>query len=554
MLDTMFSEARSYAQKFHSDWDENVKYLLGDQPVKSRPQGFAAIVDNQIWRITQQAAALLTDTKPNIEVNALPQDESWYRMGLKLKKVIEAIWTNNQVDRELVRCVYDLYICGVAFLKCWWDPRKDWELGDVAISRIDPRYMWVDPSATDLHDAEYICYRVPVSLWELKRRFDPERVSRVEPDSSLSSFSSEESPPHQVYQFQVPVQRAFKKTQPSAVPKVWLEEWWIRDPTVEPLTGLPMYPAGRMITRAGKVILADVPNPYWDPWPGPWVKIVVNPLSEGPFGVPEISQLRDLNDAINVLESLAVDNVRFMTNGVWIADEDALPEDMLRKLPATKPGTVITKRPGRQVTRDVGTAVPGQFIELLRELKMAQHHISGLAEPATGRAPRGITAQGAIEALQMASQATIRIKAREIEAGLVELGQRIISRVFQFYTRERVVDYLGEDGTRTVTWDPAEFAQLVTGGEVPSGFFLGPDERRSLLRQFRVRISPGSSLALSKERQWASQLALFSAGLIDREAVLEALDYPNRDAITRRMQAVDMVRTQIQAQRPRRSR
>jgi hypothetical protein len=353
----------------------------------------------------------------------------------------------------------------------------------------------------------------------------------VKPDPQLSSYEDTESPRRFIVG--IPMPRSKQKAEASAIPKAWVEEWWIRDPSTDE-SGNPLYTAGRMIHRSGNVILSDGPNPYWDPWPGPWVEYTFNPLDDSFYGEPEVKQLRQLQDAINVLQSLIVDNARFLTAGVWIIDSDALSESERRKLPTARPGTVIAKKPGREVRRDVGATIPSQIGEVVQSLKASMQFISGLMDQAYGRPPRGITAQGAIELLQMASQATIRIKAREIEAGLVRLGQRIIARIFQFYRYRRVVDFLGEQGIESLVWDPEEeFGQLL--GEPGSPVAVTEEDRRRLLRQFRIRISPGSSLALSKERQWSFHMALYGAQAIDQEALLEAIDYPNRQAIVERM-------------------
>ncbi len=187
LLDLMFAEAKAFRQKLEPTWNENLDYLRGDQWARPRPTGFSQITNNQLWRIVQQSAALLTDTRPNIEVTSRPDDQAWDKVNKKLRKLIEAQWFLNDVDRSLVRIVIDLFTTGVGYLKCYWDPFKEWELGDVAISRVSPRFLYIDPNADTLEHAEYICYRMPVSLWDIRRRFPAERANAVIADASLSS-------------------------------------------------------------------------------------------------------------------------------------------------------------------------------------------------------------------------------------------------------------------------------------------------------------------------------------------------------------------------------
>jgi type II secretory pathway pseudopilin PulG len=542
MLDAMYDESNGDRQKEETAWDLNTAYALGDQWRSPRASGLYQATDNMIWRVQQQTAALLTDTKPNVEITSRPNSENWEQINRELRKSVEAVWFLNDLDRSLVRNVYDLYNTGNAYLKCYWDPFKQWGTGDIGIARISPRYVWRDPNGDSLENSEYILYRMPISLWEIRRRYDPVKAVQVTPDATLSSFT--DSPSR--HWFPLPRPRRKKKANQSAIPKAWIEEWWIKDPATD-ATGKLMYPAGRVITRAGHVKLFDGANPYWDPWPGPWIDFTVNQLEDSAYGEPDTTQMRVLQDAINLMVSLIIDNARFITNGVWIMDEEALAPAERKKL-MSKPGAVIAKRPGRELRRDTGQSLPGQVIEVLNMLKGDLQFVSGIQDSGYGQKPKGITAAAAIESLQMATQATIRLKAREIEAGLVRLGQRIVARIFQHYTDQRVMDYLGSNGIVPITWDPSilratkldDDQKLEEADRMPN---LTDDDRRDLLKQFRVRISPASSLALSKERRWAQEMALFGAGLIDAMAVLTAIDYPDKDAVLQRMAAAAQERT-----------
>jgi hypothetical protein len=543
-LGRMFWESETYRKQFEIKWAENKNFLLGDQWQQPRPQGFAQITTNQIWRIVFQSAALLTDTRPNIEIGARQQrTKFWDDTIKKLKKILEVMWFMNEMDRMLVRIVIDLFIYGKAYMKVYFDPFADWDLGDISVARIPPQYVWPDPNGVSITQGEFVCYRTPVSLWEIRRRYRKtagELVDTIPPDATISTFEVK-------HEYRIgPIPRRTKRAEESAIPKAWLEEWWIRDPSMAK-SGESMYPAGRLIAKAGNVLLYDGPNPYWDPWPGPWVEFTANPIDEDFYGEPDINQMKILQEAINVLLSHVVDNTRLMTNAIWIGDYDALSEDEWPKL-SSRAGIYVRKKPGRDLHRDTGSPLPPSVLEVINMLKGDQQFISGLMDTGYGQSKKGggVQAAGAIEALQLASQATIRLKSRELEAGLAQMGQKLVARIFQFFIEKRVIDLLGPlppGQDASLVWDPDELAVLIPGIEGPAP--VSEDERKMLYRQFRVKVSPGSSLALSKEKLWATQLALFAAKIIDREAVLEAIDYPNRDEITRRMQEAEMQALQM---------
>jgi hypothetical protein len=395
--------------------------------------------------------------------------------------------------------------------------------------------MWIDPGAASLEEAEFICYRTPVSLWKIQRRFPAERALRVKPDASLSQFT-EARTKYRVPLSWMPHPRRRELVRETAIPKAWVEEWWIRDPKRDEGGG-PKYPTGRMITRTKTTLLWDGPNPYWDPWPGPWIEYTVNQLEEHPYGEPEITQLRGMQDGVNVVLGLIIDNARFITNGVWIMDEDALSQTERRKL-SSRPGAIVSKRPGRELRRDTGQSLPGQVLEVLNALKTDLQFVSGLMDTGYGRPPRGVTAASAIDQLQMATQATIRLKGRELETALAKLGQRIVARIFQFYDEVRVMDLQGPGGDIVpMTFDPGMLLTLRHPEDTEAYPPLSEDDRRDMLKQFRVRVTPGSSLAISKEKKWAMDMALYGQGLIDRKAVLDNMQYPDRDEIMSRMAA-----------------
>jgi hypothetical protein len=61
------------------------------------------------------------------------------------------------------------------------------------------------------------------------------------------------------------------------------------------------------------------------------------------------------------------------------------------------------------------------------------------------------------------------------------------------------------------------------------------EDYEELFKTFRVQIIPGSSLALTKEREYAMYATLFSMGAIDRQAFLEFIELPRREEILQRM-------------------
>jgi hypothetical protein len=517
MLDDFFQELKSYREDREKEWKVNVDAYRGNK-AKTRGEGLSRAQLNNTWRIVNLYVALLTDAKPRPEIGT--RRPTIERLGKIMRDVVDAIFFLQELDRTTARWAYDRELFGKAFGKVIWDPGLEWGEGDVSILRADPRHMYID-NTDSLKRAQVILYRLPVPIWELRALF-PERGQFVTADVE-GPFSQAKTSPARLPTIIRPQQMA----EGRGIPRAWTEEWWIRDPQVDNEGNLK-FPSGRLITRAGgnKTILVDTKNPYNDPWPGPWAEFNGAPDPDSPWPIPDVNMLVPLQETLDNLLRYIEDNANFLTAGMWFAERNSIDEVSLEAkttlLP--KPGKVVWYKPGsKQPTRDAGPPQNPTLTDAVRMVYQGQESVSGLLDSSGGKMPRGVTAGSAIEQIQGMTQAAIRLAARDMEAGLAMIGQWTVNRVLERYTSKRILNMLGPEGAYNVEWDPRQFMQAVKGD---------PEE---LLKLFRFMITPGSSLALSKERQYALHAALYSMGAIDRDALLTNIDYPGKEAILKRM-------------------
>jgi hypothetical protein len=517
MLDDIFAELKSYREEKEKQWKVNVDAYRG-RKAKTRGEGLSTAQLNNTWRIVNLYVAMLTDAKPRPEIGT--RRPTIERLGKIMRDVVDAIFFLQELDRTTVRWSYDRELFGKAFGKCIWDPGLEWGEGDVAIIRADPRHMYID-NADSLKRSQVICYRLPVPLWELRSLF-PASGQFVTADVMGSEVGTSGVPGR------LPAVIRPQAVESRGIPRAWTEEWWIRDPQVD-AEGNLRYPSGRLITRAGgnKTILVDTQNPYHDPWPGPWAEFNGAPDPDSPWPIPDVNMLVPLQDALDNMIRYMEDNASFLTAGMWFAERNSIDEVSLESKTSLlpKPGKVVWYRPGsKRPERDAGQPLPATLTDAIRMIYQGQESVSGLLDSSGGKIPRGVTAGSAIEQIQGMTQAAIRLASRDMEAGLAMIGQWTVNRVLERYTGKRVLNMLGPEGAYNVNWDPREFLVAAKG------------DQEELLKLFRFMITPGSSLALSKERQYALHAALYSMGAIDREALLTNIDYPGKEAIIKRMQ------------------
>ncbi|MGA2955061.1 MAG: hypothetical protein ABSF48_05000, partial [Thermodesulfobacteriota bacterium] len=109
-----------------------------------------------------------------------------------------------------------------------------------------------------------------------------------------------------------------------------------------------------------------------------------------------------------------------------------------------------------------------------------------------------------LEGLQNAAQVLIKASARRLESFMERLGQKWLSRVFQFKTGQRLMYYLG-DGNEYKQWQfnyatlQTEFQQILKNdGKDTTKTESLKEIMQTAWRQFAFKITPFSSLAATK--------------------------------------------------------
>lgn len=532
VLDSMLEEAKEFRRPLENSWRKNEQYLRSRFP-RPQQQHKSNVYTNHVYRVIQQFTTLLTDSRPHFTVTVRGRGKWAVTLQKALQSRLARWWQEYEVDRIIGLSIPWLYTHGKIYWKIVWDP----QLREPRIIPVSPWDVFVDPNARRLEDADWICQRSIVSIWELLRRYPPEVLEGVKTRKDLSSYQVTAAE-HEIsrYGFPIgpdsaiiiperwPVERVPIGSRISAIEKTEYEEWIIRDPTRLP-DGKPAYPVARVIIRAGGKILADGNYPYWDNWPGWWVEAFANYAGASVYGHPEIDQWISIQEALNVVVRLAVDNVRFLTPGLWKMDRGAIPPGAERSL-TPDVARILQKRQGMEVARETGQVPPANF-EIINILRGELLYLTGLSEASAGRPPRSVTSAAAIESLGQTTITMARSKARELESMLTQAGIRFLSRIIQFSSMEDFSEILlpfvvGKE-TPEQEMDPSE---ILKAAGIDDWSY---NSRYSLVRDLRISARPGSSLAAQREMDARYWLALYQSGLVSRSTVREILEIPGRD-------------------------
>lgn len=561
-LDGLVQESQTSRAEIQRTWEENIQFARGKQWPDQIPEHRVDFVMNVLGKTIKNKAALLTDTKPIIEVE--PRSDATLSDAAQILTMLcRGIWDERSVMESLTWGIYSAQIFGSFIANVLWDKDLDFGMGDIDLRPWDPRHFLLDPAvvrANNLQRGEFIIFEDlrPVDL--LKDIYG-DAAREISADAKFSTYStySSTAPVGGFVSYvtagavRQPFVKAADYTRSSVIKRVVEQEVWMRDR--RRMRDLPsdiadqfsgylatmrdrygnlaryrvrapedyVYNGGiRHMVRAGGKIVLDEGNPYFDmTFPG---EIMSWGLEiEHPWGHTEIDDLRKIQLTINKLGGVITENAIKVSNPIWIGDFNALTEKQWQQLD-DRPNLQVKKKPGSDLRREPAPALPGSTFATLNFLVQAIGELSGLTEAARGgRMPSGMSGM-AVEALQLSAQALIRLQAREFEGFLMRLGQKMISRILQFYDTNRILSIFGPD-QRLVSF---EFVRddLIRA--------LGNKKLEEAWRDFKFKITPGSSLAMTKVQNGIMKANLFNMGLMPGTEILKEMGVPNPEEMVQR--------------------
>ena len=532
-LDSIYSESKNAMSTLKDSWNRGIQFFRGQQwPIAHKKPLFLA---NNIAPIVDRKVARLTEVKPIIRVR--PRRKGLGNTAEILQRTIDAGWDEYNMQMVMDDLSYFMIGMGSGFGNLSWDPKADFGRGDIIPKALDPRMVYIDPAvlrAQDVTKGAYVIIETVMPLWEVWQRY-PGRGQLVSADARLTALDDEQAT--SVFSR---IRGLFGSGKSgggngSAIPRATVREYWFQDPTIND-DGSMRYPGGRHVIRGGDdVVLVDEPNPYID---GQWPIDMVDgrPDMEHPWGRSEIEALRKLQEAINRIGHMFVENT-ILTGNVWVmADNDALtPTDInnLKNIGAI----VLTKRFGRTIERQAPPPMPPHILDFVRMALGLMEQLSGLSDsPVQGQGRVELRSGAQLEGLQAATEDLIRALARRQESFLNRIGQRWISRIFQFYTQDRMLNFLGPGPD----WIGFEFERQKLLQEIVASVNrentpMDQDERLEMTRDairkawqdFKFKVLPGSNLASVRGERAQLMRSLALDGFVSGTRVLQELGIAN---------------------------
>jgi len=354
-------ETENARKDIEKNWNDNIKQVRGDQwRLKRNPYFLANVIKNQVNRKT----GYLTEVKAQFKVSAIKPNLQ--QASSVIYNDARAILDRSNSEDAFYRLAKFGMTLGSGFLGAMYDPLED----DIEVAFYDPRRVYIDKwitSAADLDKAQYLRIDTVLPLADIRRRF-PGRGQNVKPDEKFSTYSEKSrgrlSVANSVLSEMPYPYRPRGVGISGPIPRAEIREYWIRDPQLN-TQGEPLFSGGRHVIRAGKTILIDEANPYWD---GTWPLVMFewDVDYDSPWGMDEIQDLKRLQEAINRMGDAWIRNLLLGSNFRIVADLDALEPDQWKELD-NEAGLIIRKKPQRQFdyqapVQDTGV-IPNSFWE-----------------------------------------------------------------------------------------------------------------------------------------------------------------------------------------------
>lgn len=571
MIKELFLRSKRATDKLRSQWPRNYRFVFSGQqwPIERPSWRFAEVV-NTIWADMMTELGIQTDSRPKTDF--LPPEPSDIEFVDILSKINDANWTKYNWMQMIMETVLDTKWVHVAHVLDEWNPLLNNGLGDIEKRVLDPYGCYWDPKAKDLDDSRWFIYIEIVPTERLKNMYpdhaqhfkeDVEKVgdgntpwTRISPDSDRPMFGM-----GGVYGG-----RPKESDRYGGEKMTMLYRCWIKDESVEELAEDKMtdsgeikkeyilkkkYPKGRYMEMASNIVLKDHEN-------GVMINGKVHPYEHGRFPVVKFVNYSYAREYAGENEVTHKIGPQIISNYTWAYTIDTLkmqnnPKEIFSianqeaaENSSNEPGQTMVLPDFNGYRREAGEGIPANIINLVDKAQSMADKVGGTMDVARGQVDPSVTSGKLFEGYVEAAQIRPRLKNRFLEGSLQRMGQLDASYYLQFYTADRVFRLTNKQG-----WP--EYVKFGIEGEgekkqarITRTVKEGPEDPYKTLQTYKVplpkgmvdvEVSTGSSIPFQKALKFEKDLQLFNAGLLDQQAVLEDLEYPNWEKVLERMKA-----------------
>lgn len=558
-LRTLYRTARKEKSGRYDNWYRNYRLVMNRSGTQAFNSNQIQARSSEIYPILSTLVSWMNDQHTTIDVTAAADPDSDFatyiqKVAQDLSTVLTTNWEVENYDNPKKLAIWDSLIYGTGFLKTVWDQSLAGGLGNANLIHIDPFQLFIDPNATSLKDAEYIVEVRRMSLDEIERRFPGKSI--LAEGSSATTGEVDEKPTYSSGS------NAFRspKANPGALPGgdgryaaptsgprsnlidpgVIVYEFWLRenetwyedeDAKVDNAATAPEGLSDKHVTdkwrvvvlAANEILLDEDADDLWSGGTHPYDRFVFDDVGEL-YGISLVDHLANPQIALNRLLDSMQKSAELTGNPIFL---EAANSGLDRVGIINKPGQRLRiTGTGGLANNKPGWMQPPQPSEVVRQLMQfwieRMENISGLTSAIKGADMGQRQSQDALGSNQDIAFVRVRNALSNLEETLKSAGNKLADLVIDNYTDPRYIAIVGPDG---------EKSSLV----LRARHFNIPTDKGAIPLKYVLSIQAGSSMPTSRQAKASQAQAAYALGIIDRQAWFEANQYPNWQAINKRI-------------------
>ena len=547
-------------QGLHDRWIRN--YELGrNKHWRYESKKVSLISANLLYIHRQRTVNHLTDNHPTFNVRAVGKIEDEDRQKIDaLKYAATHWWQETEQQGSLADSIWNGETYGSTIEWVRFNPELEMGIGEVETILVDPFYFGTYPvNERDNQKALVNMVYMPMHLQDAKKRW-PDHADKIRTDSDILAELGDERKEMaagtskgkaQTITLGGVVKRLLGYSKEAASGyenQCLIIICYVKDYTMvkakfsdmpDQQFQTPKYTGGirQIITcNQGELVLEDKDNPNVNPDLDPEQQMLTYLYDKFPF--TRVNSLQETTQAwgpsdFEQLEALNMELDKSLS-------QFNTAKDRVARAKVINPKT--SGVPNEHITNYLGIINPTNvnhgiaYLEsqavnqdLLLAINMYKEFfflVAGSFELEQAQTPgKDVIAYKAIAALLERAATMMRGKIRSYSKMIRERGRMYLSHLMNFYTEDRWISYEEAGETQQM---PVNGSQLI----LPS----------------RLTVVSGSTMPVSEVQQREEALILSKLGQIDQQALLEALDYPDRRAIIKRMRMgpIGMYLTKLQ--------
>lgn len=523
-------------------------------------------------KVIHGTTPMIVDRNPTFEVLAV--DSRHMDMGGVFHAGLQYVAYRQRYQRKLARNTVTSQITGTHLFEPVWDIDLDDQQGDIALREVMP-WDCVAVGGDDVPNSEMVAIRRRLPLGRVKRYYrnrgdkvapnlDPTQASHLPKlnfgfgTSTPTTFSSggrtesystrsgsgASGDDEMAYIWEV----YFRDEESYQVTQNMLEDGVLQEQVIEKLK----YPGGwRCVVLSGNTILYDGKLPYAH-LQVPLVKTTNYDIPGEFWGEGDMQNIVQLNKLVDVVMGQIIDTIRIGNDPPLLVP---IGSGLNINNWANFPGMIAQYNSGGGKPEWMQPQrISPELFKMVEMCTGQIYDISGMSEISEGGVPFSGASGELVAQLREAAMTRIRLKVKNMEDGISQLGQQVVGLMQEFWTGHkmlRVSGLLPEEKLQSLpnihldNEGKAAFLPLNMNAVGEAGEEIKLNDISQ--GKYEVRVVSGSTLVKSHRQLLADTIALMQAGIYDKEDAAIVLDDPRKDAIVARAREEKAIAQQMMA-------